>query len=114
MHELSICRALRGELEALVARHGARGVASVTLRIGPLSGVEPALLRAAFPLACAGSSAGGSSLLIEEQPLRVRCRACGAETHASASRLACAACGDAGTQLVGGDELLLASVELAY
>lgn len=114
MHELSICRALLAQLEALAARHGARGVAEVALRIGPLSGVAPELLRAAYPAACAGTIAAGAQLLIEETPVRVRCRACGAETRTAVNRLACGACGDPRTQLLGGDEMLLASVGLTY
>jgi len=101
----------RGEPIAWQGRTRAYGV---TLRIGPLSGVVPELLRAANPVPCVGTIAAGAQLLIEEMPVRVRCRARGAETRTVVNRLACEACGDPRTQLLGGDETLLASVGLTY
>jgi hydrogenase nickel incorporation protein HypA/HybF len=112
MHELAVCQALMGQLEAVAAREGATRVTGVTLRIGPLSGVEPELLRDAFPIAAAGSLAADARLQIEPQPVRVHCTRCGADSDASINRLLCAVCGDYHTRLLSGDELLLASVEL--
>ena len=45
-------------------------------------------------------------------PVRVLCKQCGAETRAEINRLVCGECGAWQTQLVSGDEMLLASVEL--
>ena len=112
MHELSLCRSLMAEVARTAADHGARRVTRVVLRLGPLSGAEPALLQRAFPLAAAGGVAEGAELVIEVQPVRVRCLQCGAESAAGANRLLCAACGEWRTQLLSGDELLLAGVEL--
>ena len=47
MHELSVCGALLDEVSRLAMQHGASAVSMVNLRLGPLSGVEPALLQAA-------------------------------------------------------------------
>ena len=63
MHELSVCQALIGEVEALARRHEARGVSRVRLVIGPLSGVEPALLQHAFPIAASGTMLAGALLV---------------------------------------------------
>lgn len=93
-------------------QHAAPGVASITLRIGPLSGVVPALLMQAFPLAAAGSVAAHADLTIESLPVRVHCHGCGADSDAAVNRLLCGVCGDWHTALISGDELLLASVEL--
>ena len=41
MHELSVCRALMDELEAVADRHRSRRVVRIHLRVGPLSGIEP-------------------------------------------------------------------------
>jgi hydrogenase nickel incorporation protein HypA/HybF len=113
MHELSVCQALIEQVEGLARAHRAGRVERIVLRVGPLSGVEPELLRTAYPLAAAGTVAAEAALEMEPAPVRVRCRACGAETEASANRLLCGACGDYRTELVSGDELLLAQVELA-
>ncbi len=102
-----------GQVEAVAGEHGARAVLALRVQIGPLSGVEPELLGRAFPLASAGTIAEGAELHLESLPLRVACQSCGAETEAQPNRLVCGACGDWQTRLVSGDELLLASVELA-
>ena len=112
MHEMAICQALIDQLEALAASHGATRVTRVLLRIGPLSGVEPALLDSAFGLARAGTVAEQASLRIEQLPVRVSCRCCGRTSEAAANRLLCGHCGDYRTRLVSGDELQLARAEL--
>lgn len=112
MHEFSICQALLEQLEELVARHRAVSVARLTVQVGPLSGVEPSLLSAAFAVARRGSCARDAELILETLPLRIRCRACALEADATPDHLACVACGSARTELVSGDALLLRRVEL--
>ena len=82
------------------------------LRVGPLSGVEPDLLARAYPIATAGTVAGGSDLVIEAADIMVRCRECGVSSPATVNRLLCGACGDWRTELISGDELMLLRVEL--
>lgn len=111
MHELAICQALVSQVEGVAGPRAAR-VRQVRIGVGALSGVEPQLLQFAYPLACAGTQAEGSQLVIERTELRVRCRGCGAETAAAPNRLLCGSCGDWRTDLLSGDELLLLTVEL--
>jgi hydrogenase nickel incorporation protein HypA/HybF len=112
MHELSVCQAMLDQVASVAADNRAERVNRVVVRIGPLAGVEPDLLAAAFPLARAGTVAEAAELVIERLPLRVRCESCGAETEAAPNRLVCGACGDWRTKLVSGDEMMLARVEL--
>jgi hydrogenase nickel incorporation protein HypA/HybF len=112
MHELAICRALVEQVEAIAAEQHAVRVVTVVVRVGPLSGVEGSLLERAYPMASAGSIAAGATLLLEPQPVTVRCSACGEESPVAPNRLLCGHCGDWRTQVVSGDELLLATVEL--
>ena len=112
MHELSVCNALLEQVEAIATQHGAVRVEKIVLRIGPLSGIEVPLLEHAYPLAAAGSVAEDAQLLIETLPVKVKCSQCGAESEAEPNRLLCAACGDFRTNLISGDEMLLASLEL--
>ena len=112
MHEFSICQALLQQLDELALRHGASGVERVTVQIGPLSGVEPQLLSAAFAVARRGSCAQDAELLLESLPLRIRCAACGIEAEATLERLCCAECGSSRTEVTSGTELLLRRVEL--
>ena len=112
MHELSICQALIEQVVHVAEEQRARRVVSVTVRIGPLSGVEPALIESAYPLASAGTNAADSRLVIERSEVRVRCLECGVESRASSSRLLCGECGGWRVQVLTGQELLLARVEL--
>jgi hydrogenase nickel incorporation protein HypA/HybF len=113
MHELSVCRGLLREVERAAATHAARGISRIVIVVGPLSGVDAALLTRAFDAACAGTLAAGAALDVEIPPIRVRCEACGRESAASANRLACRDCGDGRVRLLSGDELLLKRVELS-
>lgn len=112
MHELAVCQALMEQVEQIADRERARRVLALVLKIGPLSGVEADLLADAFPIAAAGSRAEGAELRIERLPVRVHCHRCGADSDATPNRLVCGTCGDYRTQLISGDEMLLASVEL--
>lgn len=112
MHELSICLALLDQVQSIAREHGATGVERILLRVGPLSGVEPRLLKNAYPLAATGTIAETAVLDIEPAPVRVRCNECGAETAAEPNRLLCGQCGGFHTRVIGGDEMLLANLEL--
>lgn len=112
MHEMAVCTELLAQVRANAVQHGARSVGCITVRIGALSGVEPDLLERAFTIARAGEYTGHARLKIETVGVRIRCRACGNENDAAANRLLCEACGGYAVDLIGGDELLLASIEL--
>lgn len=112
MHELSVCLSLMQQVEALAREHNATSVTHIALRIGPLSGVEPELLRQSYPLATANTIAESAELIIETADLIVRCSQCGSETTVVPNKLLCGACGDFRTQVVSGDELTLLRVEL--
>lgn len=112
MHEFAVCQDMLTQIESIAADEQAAAVDMVTVRIGPLSGIEAHLLKQAFPLAAAGTVAEKAELIIEALPIRVKCQICNAETEAKANRLICGECGDYHTQLLSGDEMLLASVEL--
>jgi len=100
------------QVEAIARDNSALRVASITLGMGPLSGVEEQLLQNAYPIASAGTLAAGAELLIHSIPVRVRCSECGEESEAAANRLICGYCNNWRTELISGDELLLIRVEL--
>ena len=112
MHELSLCQALLDQATKIAGDHGATRVERILLKVGPLAGVEPALLQHAFPLAAAGTLAETAELVIEPSGIRVHCLDCGAESDATPNRLLCGSCGGFRTRLVSGDELILANLEL--
>jgi len=114
MHELSVCQALLQQVREIARSHQAEAVDAVTVRIGPLSGVVPDLLRHAFEVARAGSYTGAARLNIEELPVRVHCPKCRSEAETAPNRILCPECGNWRVQVVSGEELLLARVELRH
>lgn len=114
MHELSICQALLSQVVELARAHDADGVKMIVIAVGPLSGVEPALLERAFNMARAGSCAAQADLKFEPASLSVLCTECGAQTACVPNRLLCGACGGYRTRVVSGDELQLLRVEMSH
>ena len=110
---MSICQGLIDQVERIAAEKGAGRVDSITLSIGPLSGVEPLLLSRAYEIARAETVAKNAVLEIETGPVVVECRSCGASGEAEVNRLLCPSCGDWQVNLVQGDEMLLLRLELS-
>jgi hydrogenase nickel incorporation protein HypA/HybF len=112
VHELAICEAVLHQVLAIAATQNARHVGRITLHIGPLAGVEPDLVRLAFPLVAAGTPCESSILEIASLPIQVRCQACDTISEVPPNKLLCEHCAGWRVDLVSGDELLLARVEL--
>src|ERR1700722_16190667 len=112
MHELSVCHALLLQITNIAMNRGASAVQRISIEVGPLSGVEPALLERAFEVLRVGSCAAQAVLSIESPALSIRCLSCDAQSCAEPNRLVCGACGDFRTRVVAGDELRLRRVEL--
>ncbi|UCF87855.1 MAG: hydrogenase maturation nickel metallochaperone HypA, partial [bacterium] len=79
MHELSIALEILDIVEKEAAKHGARVVKEVCLRVGDLSGVETESLAFSFD-AVKGERelTRETSLAIERLPVRIRCNPCDA------------------------------------
>ena len=112
MHELSVCIALLDQVERIARDHRAQRVSAIAVTVGPLSGVEAALLRRAYPLAAAGTVAEDAELRIRTAEVVVSCGECGSETGAAPNRLLCAVCGGFRTRVVSGDDMILERVVL--
>ncbi len=112
MHELSVCQALLTQVIEIAANRGADIVERIVVEVGPLSGVEPALLARAFAVVCVGSCAAHAVLSIESPQVTIRCSACGAQSQTAPNRLVCSQCGGYRTRILTGDELHLRRVEL--
>jgi hydrogenase nickel incorporation protein HypA/HybF len=112
LHELSIALSLVEGAEEEVSRQGGGHVCSVYLKLGPLSGVVKEGLLFSYDLACEGTSLEGSSLIIEDMPVRLDCERCGREGDAvSFQCLLCAECGFPG-RIVSGTELEMFALEM--
>ncbi len=110
---MSIVQALLEQVESEVKRSGHAGrVVRVDLVIGRLSGVHVDSIKFAFELLSPGSIAENAQLHIEQPQARMQCRACGAEQVIEDLTVCCPTCGGAEIAIIGGQELLLSSIEL--
>jgi hydrogenase nickel incorporation protein HypA/HybF len=100
------------QVDRVAAENGASAVDRIKLKVGALSGIEPALLRQAFSIAREGTLAQNAELEIEEGPVTVRCRECNASGEVPSNRLVCPNCGDWRVEVTSGEELMLLSLEL--
>ena len=112
MHELSVCQGLMRQVERIAQDSAASSVERIVLKVGPLSGVEPDLLRHAFTIAREGTVAQTAELEVQQGPVMVRCRSCGGAGAATVNRLVCPDCGDWQVDVTEGEELLLMSLDL--
>jgi hydrogenase nickel incorporation protein HypA/HybF len=112
VHELSICQALLSQVAEIARNRGALAVERITIELGPLCGVDSALLQNAFAVMRLRGVAKDAALVLEPVAVCISCIACGARTKTRANRLTCGVCGGFRTRVVSGDELRLRQVEM--
>lgn len=110
MHEQSLVEHLLDEVDRLARREGALAVVAIELELGPLSGVEPLLLEAAFERLAPERFGGPVALSLVDVTLEARCATCRLAFEPKDFRLACPACGSADTEIIRGDACLLRRV----
>ena len=109
MHELALTQSL---VDLVAERAGDRRVTAVHVRVGALSGVVAEAMAFCFDVVAAGTPLDGASLVLDEVPGRIACRACDRETEVADGIRLCA-CGSVDVDVVAGEELDVAFVELA-
>jgi hydrogenase nickel incorporation protein HypA/HybF len=112
MHETSLVAALLRQVDRVCAEHGASDAAEVRVQLGPLSGVEPLLVSAAFERLKNGTLAARARLTIENVPLEAVCLDCGLEGEVRDFHFRCSHCGHDGLRIVRGDGFQLISVTI--
>ena len=101
----------RSVVDLVSRRTAGQRVTVVRLQVGALSGVLPDAMTFCFDLATAGTDLDGAALEIEQVTGRLACRECGAETPCRDLVRLCA-CGSADVEVVAGQELRVASVDV--
>ncbi|MBF0461711.1 MAG: hydrogenase maturation nickel metallochaperone HypA [Magnetococcales bacterium] len=113
MHELSVVTALVEQIQEVLARENGCQLVSLTVAMGALSGVDRDAFEFCFPLVVEGTPLHGAQLHIEEVPLRLSCRECGAESQPDEVFLIqCMTCGSGLVEIVDGRDLVLRSLEV--
>jgi hydrogenase nickel incorporation protein HypA/HybF len=108
MHELGLCTSI---VDAIEHRAGARPVTRVRVRVGRLHHIHPDAFDQSFAIAAMGTVAEDAAAELVLLPVRARCEGCGATWDDDDIPMACAGCGSLAVELVGGDELVLESIE---
>jgi hydrogenase nickel incorporation protein HypA/HybF len=114
MHEMGIAlKIIEISTEAIPPEMRGAPVESVNLKVGKLTAVVPDSLRFCFDVATKDTPLAGARLNIEQTPIVVRCRECGADTTIDEARFACGECSGGDLEILSGRELTVASIEMA-
>jgi hydrogenase nickel incorporation protein HypA/HybF len=110
LHELSIAEDMFRVIEkALGCR---RELCTVTLVLGPLSGVSGEALRFCFGEVASSRGFGRPELVIRRTPARIECSDCGLGYEAEDFYDGCPSCGSLNRRILSGRECMVESVEI--
>jgi hydrogenase nickel incorporation protein HypA/HybF len=110
MHEVSIAHSMTELIESRLGRKTLLKTVSVT--IGPLSGVSPEALSFCFPEVACKTGLGRPVLEIQEEKAEAECLDCGASYPLDDFLQVCSQCQSMQRRLIRGDRLTVDSVEL--
>jgi hydrogenase nickel incorporation protein HypA/HybF len=109
LHELALAEAIA----SIAERHAqGRRVTRVEVEVGRLRQVVPDALAFGFELVTSGTALDGAELALEELPVRLACRACGARTEPDRFPFACEECGSLDVEVTDGEQLQVVALEL--
>ncbi len=113
MHEMSLVQALLTQLTTLAAEHKKKRVITVTLDIGPLSGVVIDSFQFGFDILSAEDSlTKGAKLIIINSPATYQCIQCGYRQLLPVRPDHCPECDETLLIPEGGDAIILNQVEM--
>lgn len=112
MHEYSIVSALIEQCEQLAAENKANRITRVSIKVGVMSGVEPALLETAFATFKEDGICKGATLDMQIQPLVIRCLECQQESELKERSIICPQCNSNHTKVIDGEDMMLMQLEM--
>jgi hydrogenase nickel insertion protein HypA len=113
MHEMSLVQALLTQLSDLAAEHHKTRVLTVTLEIGPLSGVVIDSFQFGFDvLSTENDLTRGAKLIVINPPATYQCVGCGHRQTAAVRPQSCPQCAETLLIPEGGDSITLNQVEM--
>lgn len=114
MHEISLVQGLFDQLARLAKENNMTKVVSVTMQIGPLSGVVEDSFTFGFDiLSRENDLMREAELIIETSTVDYRCITCNSVVTAAAEKPeSCPKCAETFLMPEGGDELILQKVEM--
>ena len=110
MHEYALVQALIGRVKSEAQARNATAVHRLTVRIGPLAGVDRDLFANAYRLSRPGTCCHAAELVLTTEAVDWRCAVCNAPIPVG-DALACPTCLFP-ARLAGGDAIMLERIEL--
>ncbi len=112
MHELSVANSIiEVALEEMTKRQ-TESIVSIGVRIGALTCVSPEALSFSFEAAIADTPLAGTKLVIEQVPVKGRCKSCSRYMAIRDFVFACPSCGSRNLSIKEGEELDIAYIEV--
>src|SRR3984957_1606475 len=108
MHELGLCSSI---VDAIEKRAGERPVARVRVRVGRLHHVHPEAFDQSFAVAAMGTVVEDATAELVLLPVIAHCSTCGSSWECDEMPLSCPSCESIEIEVVGGNELVLESIE---
>lgn len=112
MHEAHLAEDLVEVAIAEAQKQNAKRIQRVRFRVGQKYQVVPEALEIGFRMAAQGTIAEGAVLDVEQVPLVGKCRYCGAKVESNEPVLVCERCGSTDVEVLQGDEMVLASLDV--
>ncbi len=113
MHEVAIALSLLEIIEIKCREEGYGPVASVKIRVGKASSLQPEALQLAFEMAKKETAARDAELRIDLVPVRALCKSCGKSFEGEDSFIfECPFCKSPSLRVISGRELELVEMEV--
>ncbi|MBU1320406.1 MAG: hydrogenase maturation nickel metallochaperone HypA [candidate division Zixibacteria bacterium] len=114
MHELSIANNIIDIALEEIARRGLDVIESIGVRIGALTCVCPEALSFGFEAATIDTPLALTKLIIEQVPIKGKCKSCNSELAVKEFVFLCPSCGSRDLEITQGEELEIAYMQVRY
>jgi hydrogenase nickel incorporation protein HypA/HybF len=112
MHEMSIAQNIVEIVEEILQNESGSSVSKVCVKIGELIAVVPESLQFCYSAITAGTTLEKSKLVIEEIPVKVRCKKCESLFRVQSFVFQCPECNGTELETISGRELSVSEIEV--
>ena len=107
MHELSIAMEIIDIIQQETIKRKLKSISEVGVSIGAISGIDPEALSFSFEAAAINSPLAKTKLVIEQVPVKGRCRLCGKYMQIDDFIFLCPHCDSTDIDITQGEEINL-------
>ena len=112
MHELAITQSILDIALEHARKAGATRIGRINLVIGEMTGVAEECFRFYIGVVSRGTAAEEAELAVRRVPITARCRNCAEHFEVRDFRWTCPRCQSTGSDIIGGKELFVESIEI--